>query len=128
MTLRDLHNKAMEQYDAGLVARMNQDYALWRKRLREAYALEGKAATRLLHNHDCEPTRSTLYLGAARIALQLGMLDRAESAASQGLAGKPSEYNARALRALLDLIPALRKSGRLGDWHKDPSRASITAP
>lgn len=114
-----MHQKAMELLEESRFKSQNGDSDEVAKLQAEAYRLEREAAEKLLHRYDLEPTRSILFKGAARLALENKLYHDAEQLACRGLSGSPSEYIAEELRQILSAVfkagaySARKKSGEL---------------
>jgi hypothetical protein len=82
---RELHNQAMELFDASLLARRMGDEPRTMRLLAEALQAESAAADSVAENLSLEPTRSVLHRSAASIALQLRDIETAKRYAKAGL-------------------------------------------
>ena len=87
MSTRELHERAMELFEASLIARNADDEGRMRDLLTEALQLECEAADSVADDYALEPTRSLLYRSAASIALQNFDTKTARRYAEAGLKG-----------------------------------------
>jgi len=90
-TTRDLHNRAMELFDASFLARREGDESRTLTFLTEALKAESAAADNVAEDRSLEPTRSVLHRSAASMALLLRDAKKAKLYAQRGLAGFPPE-------------------------------------
>ena len=102
MSTRELHNKAMELFDASFLARRKGDESQTRRFLAEALKAEAAAADSVANDHSLEPTRSVLHRSAASMALQLHDAKTAMRYTQNGLAGHPPEEIKRELSAIYE--------------------------
>ena len=86
---RELHERAMELFEASLVARHAEDEGRMRSLLSEALKLECEAADSVADDYSLEPTRSLLHRSAASVALQNFDTKTAMRYAVTGLQGDP---------------------------------------
>lgn len=82
-----MHAKAMELYDAALIARRSGNEEEFRLQLNAALQEETAAATQFAAETDLEPTRSILFRSAATLALTAYAFDKALELSAAGLAG-----------------------------------------
>lgn len=113
---RELHDQAMELFDASLLARRMGDEPRTMRLLAEALQAESAAADSVAENLSLEPTRSVLHRSAASIALQLRDIETAKRYAKAGLEiATPSEIR-QELESLYEdvlTLEALQRDYRL---------------
>jgi IrrE N-terminal-like domain len=102
VSTRELHNKAMELFDASFLARRKGDEFQTRRFLAQALKAEAAAADSVANDHSLEPTRSVLHRSAASMALQLHDAKTAMRYTQDGLAGHPPEEIKRELSAIYE--------------------------
>lgn len=107
MSTRELHERAMELFEASLVARHAEDEGRMRGLLSEALKLECEAADSVADDHALEPTRSLLHRSAASIALQNFDTKTAKRYADAGLKGNVPANIKGELQALSEQIAVL---------------------
>jgi hypothetical protein len=88
-TISNIHDKAMAKIEQANKLLGKGQSAAYKTTLNEALALEKEAAYALLHDFDCEPTRSVLFRSAAAIAINAKYYSDAISLATEGLNGNP---------------------------------------
>lgn len=107
MTTRELHERAMELFEAAVVARRAEDEARMTTLLTEALHFESAAADSVADDYALEPTRSVLHRSAASIALQTFDTQTARRYVEAGLKGKPPGEIKRELQTLSEQITIL---------------------
>jgi hypothetical protein len=90
-TTRELHDRAIELFNASILARREGDESRTMSLLAEALKAESAAADTVSKDQLLEPTRSVLHRSAASMALQLRDVKTAKRYAQGGLAGDPPE-------------------------------------
>ena len=104
----ELHDRAMELYEAALVARHRGDELRTRDLLHKALELETAAADSVAADTSLEPTRSVLHRSAASIALQAGEHATAKRYVERGLDGRPPAEIRGELEKLYSLVITLQ--------------------
>lgn len=107
MSTRELHEEAMELFEASLIARHAEDEARMRTLLSEALKLECAAADSVADDQALEPTRSLLHRSAASMALQIFDTKTARRYVDAGLVGNPPAEIKRELEKLSERITVL---------------------
>ena len=104
MTIRELHDQAMDILIDALRARQlkNQREAL--VHFAKAFELEKEAALQAVEKNVEEPTRSVLLRSAACFAVDCEKYEEAEQLAALALSGKPPKSVAKELRELLSEV------------------------
>ena len=104
MTIRQLHEQAMELMDAALVHRQRDEHDEALSFFRQAFETEKQAASEAVLHQVGEPTRSVLLRSAACLALDCSRWREAEKLVALGLSGEPPEPIAGELRDLMKEI------------------------
>jgi len=99
-----IHEMAMELADKALIARLHGDLNSANTLTQKAFEKEREAASYLVDNFNCEPTRSVLYRSAASLALECGDQREAERLIGFALSGNPTDEIAEELRDLLEKV------------------------
>ena len=100
-TAKELHDRAMDLVEAGILERVKGNEDLTVQRYAEALDLELSAITVLEERGETsEPTWSVLHRSAAWMAFNSNQFRRAEQLASKALAGEPHPEIAEELRDL----------------------------
>ena len=108
MTVRELHDKAMEEaYRAQFAEHRDSDAIRAKMLYCDACMYEWAAARQLPIDEDSEPTRSILFRSAGWLALNSGHPRVAKDLAKQGLDGFPPR---EIWGELLELIAAANKA------------------
>jgi len=107
VTTRELHERAMELFEAAVIARRAEDEAPMTALLKEALQFESAAADSVGDDFGLEPTRSVLHRSAASIALQTFDTQTAKRYVDAGLKGKPPVEIKRELETLSEQITIL---------------------
>jgi hypothetical protein len=116
MNTRELHRKAMELFESGLLARRQGDDSRRLILLTEALKLESSAADRVAKLHSLEPTRSILHRSSASLAMQIGDTQTAMRYVELGLQGAPPDEIKKELTKLYEqatILEALRTDYQL---------------
>lgn len=111
-SIKELHHRAMESFEASLAAREAGDEAEVLRLLAEAFRFESAAADSVVGDISLEPTRSVLYRSAASIALQMFDTQTAKRYVDKGLQGQPPEEIKEELQTLSDRIIILEAETR----------------
>lgn len=107
MSTRELHQRAMELFEASLIARHSGDEPRMRGLLRDALKLECQAADSVADDYALEPTRSLLHRSTGSMALQNFDTKTAKRYADAGLKGNvPPEIKSE-LQTLSEQISVL---------------------
>lgn len=104
MTIKELHQLAMECADLAIAAQREDREQEARDLFQTAYDFERQAASLLSARMDAEPTRSILYRSAASLALDCGEEGEAEVLICEALKGNPPEEIAEELRILREQV------------------------
>ncbi len=98
--VQDLHRQAMDLAEQADLKRLRGDASQVQELLRQALALEAKAADLVANDVTAEPTRSVLHRSAASLAAECGELSLAEKLIARALAGAPPSDIATELKDL----------------------------
>ena len=88
---RELHNRAMDLFELGLLTARAGKSAESRRLFNEALERETAAADSVAADYELEPTRSILHRSAASMALRIGDVQKAKQYVEAGLAGNAPE-------------------------------------
>lgn len=108
--VRELHTEAMALAQDAVAARKKGDSIRAAQLAARALIPERIAAEMLPNTPGSEPTRSTLFLSAASLAVQAGDLDAALRLVEQGRAGSPSPSLIADFNHLVGLVTARREA------------------
>jgi hypothetical protein len=104
---RDLHERAMELFEASLLARHANDEGRMNYFLAQALKLESQAADTVADDYALEPTRSLLHRSAAAMALSRFDTKTARRYVDAALEGKPPAEIGSELQILSEQITIL---------------------
>jgi hypothetical protein len=106
-TTRELHERAMELFEASLLARRAEDEDRMNRFLAQALKLECEAADTVADDYALEPTRSQLHRSAAAMALSSFDTKTARRYVEAAFEGKPPAEVASELQKLFEQITIL---------------------
>lgn len=101
LTCDQLHQKAMDFANNGLMAEKQGNKAQALKQYMDAFQYEKQAAMTLAYDFSIEPSRSVLFRSAAYLAIKAKKYSEAERMAAFGLIGNPPSEIAQELREAL---------------------------
>src|SRR4029077_6415777 len=88
---QELHDRAMDLFEQGLLAARAGNSDKSRRLFNEALENEAAAADSVSADYELEPTRSILHRSAASMALRVGDVQKAKRYVDAGLAGNAPE-------------------------------------
>lgn len=106
-TTRELHSRAMEEFDQAMLAAKGGDNSRALYLLGRALRNEQAAADSVRNQFDLEPTRSVLHRSAASLALRVGDVASAKHYIERALDGSPPSEIREELAALNEQVLTL---------------------